>query len=363
MTRVPKVATGLVIGKFLPPHLGHHRLIEEALALAEVVDVVVCNEVDQRPPAETRARLLSDIHPEASVHVVDDLCGWHTPDPCPDSCSAAWAEHLRAGRVGLAGRCWDVVVTSETYGERFAEELGAVHVAFDPDRSVVPARATDIRTDLAEGWSKLHPSVRRELVRKVVVVGAESTGTTSLTLDLASHLGVDPVLEFGRAHTEVLADRFGTIWDVEWTSSDFAVIADGQEEAEARALAALVDDGGRFGEQGPWLVCDTDLLATAVWHERYLGSSAPDLIERALRARCGPTLYVLTLPDGVDFEQDGLRDGEHLRHTMTERFREVLADQDVPWLEVAGDPAARLRCVTDRLAAMAPLLHQPPPAR
>lgn len=50
----------------------------------------------------------------------------------------------------------------------------------------------------------------------------------------------------------------------------------------------------------------------------------------------------LTSPEGVDFVQDGLRDGEHLRREMTDWFRETLEDQSVPWLEVAGDRSARV---------------------
>jgi len=55
------------------------------------------------------------------------------------------------------------------------------------------------------------------------------------------------------------------------------------------------------------------------------------------------SLYILTGDDGVPFEDDGLRDGEHLRSWMTGRFREVLTAQDVPWIEVRGDRAERLR--------------------
>lgn len=45
----------------------------------------------------------------------------------------------------------------------------------------------------------------------------------------------------------------------------------------------------------------------------------------------------------MPFEDDGLRDGEHLRHWMTQRFREVLASQDAPWIEVRGGRTERLR--------------------
>ena len=57
--------------------------------------------------------------------------------------------------------------------------------------------------------------------------------------------------------------------------------------------------------------------ATAIWEERYLGQR-PAEVRAAAR---WPDLYLLTDHDGVPFEQDGLRDGEHLREWMTGRFR------------------------------------------
>lgn len=55
-----------------------------------------------------------------------------------------------------------------------------------------------------------------------------------------------------------------------------------------------------------------------------------------------PDRYVLTSPEGVPFEQDGLRDGEHLREWMTERFREVLDESGVEWIEVGGGREERV---------------------
>ncbi|MGY6499910.1 MAG: AAA family ATPase [Acidimicrobiales bacterium] len=349
MTR--RFGRGIVVGKFLPPHRGHHHLIETALSVAEHVDVVVCDLPGQVPTAAERARWLGEIHPGATVHVVVDICGWHSPDPCPPACSPAWASHLRAQGLGP----WDVVVSSESYGVLFAEALGAAHLAADPDRTAVPVSGTAVRADLGSGWRWLHPVVRAGLTRKVVVVGAESTGTTTLALDLAAELGAPWVGEFGRAHSEVLADRFGSIDDVAWTAEEFATLADGQVAAEDDTLRAwAANEAVSFGELGPWLVCDTDLLATAVWHERYLGRPAPELVERALAGH-RPAQYVLTSHVGVDFHQDGLRDGEHLREWMTERFREALADTGVPWIEVEGERTERVAAVVDRLQGLGPV--------
>jgi nicotinamide riboside kinase len=81
------------------------------------------------------------------------------------------------------------------------------------------------------------------------------------------------------------------------------------------------------------------VLATALWHERYVGEAAPRIMDRAREHR--PALYVLT-GDEIPFVQDGMRDGEHIRAAMQERFRDALAVSGVPWLEVRGSVAERV---------------------
>lgn len=90
----------------------------------------------------------------------------------------------------------------------------------------------------------------------------------------------------------------------------------------------------------PLLICDTDVLATALWHERYVGEPAPRILERAAAHQLA--LYILT-GDEIPFVQDGLRDGEDIRHDMQQRFRDALSAQSVPWIEVRGNVGARIR--------------------
>ena len=94
---------------------------------------------------------------------------------------------------------------------------------------------------------------------------------------------------------------------------------------------------------------------------------APRILQRA--ASHPPALYVLT-GDEIPFVQDGLRDGEHVRHGMQQRFREVLAGQGVPWLEVRGTVDERVRAVRPAIDAalgaartFAPPLEQRPSLR
>jgi len=243
----------------------------------------------------------------------------------------AWDAHCAIFRAAVGDVRVDAVFSSEEYGEELARRFDAVPVEFDRQRAAVPVSGTAIRADPAGHWRALSPPVRAWFVRRAVVVGAESTGTTTIARALATHFGTTWIPEYGRELTErKLAARGpgATVFDVEWDRADFVEVARTQE--------AMADAAARTS--GPLLVCDTDARATVVWEERYLGS-ASDEVRAAAR---WPDLYLLTDHTGVPFEQDGLRDGEHVRAWMTGRFRVVLAGAPVPVVELTGTHDERL---------------------
>ena len=94
--------TGVVIGKFYPPHRGHKHLIETALSQAEHVTVIVCDEPDQTIPGELRAAWLAEIHPAATVRV--------ERSPLAHDDSAGWA----SSTIEWLGHAPDAVFTSES---------------------------------------------------------------------------------------------------------------------------------------------------------------------------------------------------------------------------------------------------------
>lgn len=340
-TSLRRGRVAVVVGKFLPPHHGHRLVIDTAAAEADRVVVVVCERPDDAVPAVVRASMLREIHPTATVLVTPDDVPDDDPAERAHEISRAWAERVTALCRAELGVVPDVVCSSEEYGPRFAGYLGARHVAVDPERHRVPVSGTAVRADPRAAWRHLEPCVRAWYVPRVCVVGAESTGTTTLAQDLAAHYGVPWVPEYGRR----FCDEQGLpVAEIRWRTEHFATIATTQQADE--------DAAARLGPT--LLVCDTDALATSVWHERYLGAASPEVARIAAARRYA--LYLLT-SDDVPFVQDGTRDGEHLRGWMTQRFREVLAAREEPWLEVRGSREERLAAAVaavDRVTRSAP---------
>lgn len=317
---------GLVLGKFYPPHSGHHHLIRTALRNCERVTVEVLASQVESVPLPDRIAWLREDHPTARVVGGMDEAEIDYGSP------AVWEEHMVVIRALLDAPV-DVVFTSDPYGAELARRLDATWVQVDPERIDNQISGTAVRADLAGHWHELTAATRAGLAARVVVLGAESTGSTTLAEGLAAHFGAAWVPEYGREHTFT---RDGGLAEP-WRSDEFDLIVDRQIAWEDAALRRT---------PVPLLVCDTDVLATALWHERYVGSPAPRILARAALHR--PDLYLLT-GDEIPWEDDGARDGEHIRHAMQQRFRDVLAAQPVPWAELRGTPA-------ERLAAALPLV-------
>jgi HTH-type transcriptional regulator, transcriptional repressor of NAD biosynthesis genes len=296
------MTTGFVVGKFYPPHRGHQQLIDTARRQVDRLIVMIAHHPSQQIPGEQRAAWLRERHPDCEILLVADEL---------EDDSAQWA----AFTVAALGAAPDVVFSSEDYGPRFAALMGSRHVMVDRPRATVPISGTAIRRAPLAHLDQLEPCVRAWYVRRVVVIGAESTGKTTLTLALAAHYHAPAVLEYGREHWErKLAGRtMAETSAPSWSSEEFVHIAQEQQrrEDEAARRAELV------------LFCDTNAFATGTWHERYYQTRDPrvDAIGAADRVH----LYLLTAPD-VPFVQDGFRDGEHVRPWMHERFAAQLID-------------------------------------
>lgn len=355
---------GLVTGKFYPPHAGHHFLIRTAAENCDRVTVVVlAADVESVPLADRVAWIREAYADRPRVTVTGAVDNLEVDYDSED----AWSGHVELMRQGVAlgahaGHRVDAVFSSEPYGVELARRFDSAPVLLDLSRETFAVSGTKVRADPVAHWDTLEPPVRAWFARRVVVLGAESTGTTTLSRDLAAalrarggaHALTGWVPEYGReltvvklalaraAAAAVPGAAVPTVFDLEWEDADFEAVVRRQNELEQRSARA----------GGPVLVCDTDALATTVWQERYLGRCTSRV--RELAAAAPPrSLYLLTSDEDVPFHDDGLRDGEQLRPWMTRRFREVLGavgaeglsrgSDGVPWLELRGDRAERLR--------------------
>ncbi len=307
---------GLVVGKFYPYTKGHKHLISVAESRCKKVTVIVCWRDGQDISGVERARWIQREHPNVHVILIDD-------NTLADDDSKAWAKHT----LKLLGFKPDAVFTSEDYGDEYARQMGCIHVLVDKERLSVPISATMVRSDPMKYAGFLTPQVRAYFARRVAVIGAESTGKTTLVKDLARHYGTVWVPEYGRVYTD---GKGFTGPEGAWRPEEFVAIANGQNELEdslAEASNGLV-------------ICDTDAFATGIWYERYFGARSPAV--EAIAKERKYDLYILT-DDAIPFEQDGTRDGnEEIRSMMHNTFIKRLHEAGKKYLLVRGSKEERL---------------------
>jgi HTH-type transcriptional regulator, transcriptional repressor of NAD biosynthesis genes len=309
-----KFATGMILGKFMPPHRGHQRLIDFARERVAELTVLVCSLEREPIPGRRRYEWMKEMCPDARViHVTDENPSEPHEDPrFWEIWTATVRRHLPAGP--------DVVFTSEAYGDELARRLGARHVAFDPGRQQVPVSASAIRADPYANWRFIPECVRPYFVKRVAIVGPESTGKTTLACELAAHYRTCWVPEFARQYLDARnAER--PLADL--ALADIREIARGQvasEEQRARQAERL-------------LICDTELLTTRLWSEHFFGT-CEDWICRAADERCYD-LYLLTAAD-VAWMADPHRAAPHLREQFLGRLRHELKRRGRPFVTISG---------------------------
>jgi len=328
--------TGLVVGKFCPLHKGHEALIEFARARCERL-VILSYSRPEFPdcPPERRAAWLGALYPDALRLVLDDAAlfafaaktGGAVPalpgNEAPAEVHRSFVAWVCRAMLELSV---DRVFTSEDYGDGFAEALArefgheVEHISFDPSRSIVPVSGTRLRDDPALHRCYLSEPVRRSLVRRVGLIGGESTGKTTLAAELADTLSTCWVPEYGRE-----------LWERKGGSLDF-----GDLLAIAREQVAREDEAA--AKANGWLICDTTPLVTAFYSEAMFGRVDPALSSLSQRRYA----HLFLCADDFAFVQDGTRRDAAFRRRQNEWYAGQLRLSRVPYNILAGSHARRL---------------------
>jgi NadR type nicotinamide-nucleotide adenylyltransferase len=186
-------------------------------------------------------------------------------------------------------------------------------------------------------------------LKKIVIIGPESTGKSTLCEGLAAHYHTEWVQEYARGYMLT----HGTAYNY----NDLSTIARGQlalEDAgaergqrEERKAGASELTGDRV------LFIDTDLYVMKVWSEYVFGRCETWILkEIAARHYDGYLLCRTDLP----WMKDELREYPDLatRERLYHIYKDILVNQNVPWVEIGGSADERL---INAIEAVERLLH------
>lgn len=173
---------------------------------------------------------------------------------------------------------------------------------------------------------------------KVAVLGAESTGKTTLCRDLAAHFGGSWVPEYMRTYLQAKWDdeQRTCLWD------DLLPIAQGQIDLENKlAQQALQTTQNRH-----YFFCDTSLFELMVYANWYYGDCPNAIVQAALGHHYD--LVLLTEVD-IPWVADDLRDSPYQREDISRRFANELTRHNKVFHYIGGDRDERVRQVTEWL--------------
>jgi NadR type nicotinamide-nucleotide adenylyltransferase len=161
-------------------------------------------------------------------------------------------------------------------------------------------------------------------VKKIVITGPESTGKSTLTMDLAVHYNTEYIPEYARDYVANLQRPY--------QFSDLEHIARKQvKEIENFSKSA-----------SGYLFIDTHLIITKVWFDVVYGNCPQWIIDRISINEID--LYLLCNND-LPWIADNIREnGGEMRNILFNRYKEELDFFKLNYLIIEGQGGNRLQC-------------------
>jgi len=162
------------------------------------------------------------------------------------------------------------------------------------------------------------------MLKKVVVIGPESTGKSTLSQALSDYFDCPWVPEYAREYIDKLSRPY--------QFEDLLEIAKGQLEREEKESEKAKD----------LIICDTDLHVVKVWSEHKFGK-VHDWILEQINARAYD-LYLLTEID-LPWQEDPQREHPQpeMRQHFFDRYRRLIKQTGVPFAHISGNEGERLK--------------------
>lgn len=328
------MSVGFIGGKFLPLHMGHVYAITKASCMCDELYLILSYSKNRDEklceksrikyvPHTVRLRWLSQLAKEMeNIKVIS------VEDDYEDEISYNWEEGANKIKQ-LIGKKIDYIFSSEkSYSDIFNRIYPqSKHIVIDNNRSFMSISATQIREQgVFRNWEYIPKVVRPYFTKKVVVVGTESCGKSTLVRYLANLYNTNYVEEYGRT----ICDYYGGC-DGILDKGIMEYIAYGHKMNEFNA----VRDANKV------IFIDSEAIITQYYSELYLGEHIKVIDYIARSQNYDLCLY---LDPDVKWVDDGLRihGNEEIRIENDKKLKRMLDENRIKYITITGNYDDRL---------------------
>jgi NadR type nicotinamide-nucleotide adenylyltransferase len=172
-------------------------------------------------------------------------------------------------------------------------------------------------------------------IKKIVVIGPESTGKSTLCKQLAGHYNTVWCPEYAREYLEKNGSNYNY--------DNLLTIAKGQIELEEKSVAScqLSEKSSPLTSHNSHLFIDTNMYVMKVWSEFVFGKCHSWVLDKI--ANRNYDLYLLCNTD-LPWVKDELREYPDVetRNKLYHFYKDAMINQSVPWIDISGNYEQRL---------------------